>query len=189
MRQVVSGLFISVDGVVESPDQWQVAFDEEMGAELGTTLEKADAVLLGRNTWTEWSGYWPNHTGDGEDAGFADWINNSPKYVASTTLSDVGAWPNSTLLTGDLAEAVGRLKATEGGTISVAGSPTLVRSLLAAGVLDELQLMISPVVAGRGRRKLFADDAAPQQLELVGAKGTSTGTIIATYRPVAASSR
>jgi dihydrofolate reductase len=133
----------------------------------------------------EWAGYWPSYTGDGEDAGFAKWINNSPKYVASTTLTDVGAWPGSTLLRGDVVEAVRELKAGEGGAISVAGSPTLVRSLLAAGVLDELQLMISPVVAGGGRRTLFAGDAAQQQLELVSATGTSTGTIIATYRPAA----
>src|SRR3954463_10430333 len=109
MRKVVSGLFISLDGVVESPNQWQFEFDEDMGAALTTTLESSDAVLLGRVTYTEWAGYWPTVT-SGDDAGFATWINTSPKYVASTTLDNVDDWPNSTLITGDLAAAVHRLK-------------------------------------------------------------------------------
>ncbi len=182
MRRVVSGLFISLDGVVESPDQWQFDFDEEMGAELSRSLESADAVLLGRVTYTEWAGYWPSVTG-GEDAGFADWINSSPKYVASTTLEHVDEWPNSTLLTGDLADAVKQLKAGEGKDISVAGSPSLVRSLLEHDLLDELVLLIHPVIAGGGRKKLFADDAALKKLELVSARPTPSGVIIATYRP------
>jgi dihydrofolate reductase len=182
MRRVVSALFIALDGVVEAPNEWQHAFDEEMGALLTSTLETADAVMLGRTTFTEWAGYWPNVT-DGPDVGFADWINGSPKYVASTTLSDVDGWANSTLLKGDLAEAVGRLKAGEGKDISVAGSPGLVRSLVDLGLLDELTLLIHPVVAGGGRTKLFADDAAQRSLELVGARSTSSGTVIASYRP------
>jgi dihydrofolate reductase len=183
VRKVVSGLFISVDGVVESPDQWQATFDEEMGAELAKILASTDSVLLGRATYTEWAQYWPNYSGDGEDAAFANWINNSPKYVVSTTLDSVDEWPNSTLLKGDLAESIGELKAGEGKGISVAGSPTLVRSLLARDLLDELQLMVSPVVAGGGRQKLFADDGELKRLELVDARPTSTGVIIATYRP------
>lgn len=183
MRRVVSSLFVSLDGVAESPDQWQFDFDAEMGAELERTLEAADAVLLGRVTWTEWAGYWPAVT-DGEDAGFANWINSSPKYVASTTLDSVDDWSNSTLLTGDLAGAVRELTATGGKDIAVAGSPGLVRSLLEQDLLDELVLLIHPVVAGGGRKRLFADDAALKRLELVGARPTSSGVVIATYRPV-----
>jgi dihydrofolate reductase len=183
MRRVVSSLFVSLDGVAEAPNEWQFGFDEEMGAVLGSALENADAIILGRVTWTEWAGYWPGVTG-GEDAGFADWINGSPKYVASTTLDDVSGWANSTLLKGDLTEAVTALKAGEGKDISVAGSPGVVRSLLALGLLDELVLLIHPVVAGGGRKKLFADDAALTKLELVSAKPTTTGVVIATYRPV-----
>jgi dihydrofolate reductase len=182
VRKVYSGLFISLDGVVESPDQWQQAFDEEMGAALATALEANDTLLLGRVTFTEWAGYWPNYSG-GEDQVFADWINNSPKYVASTTLDDVDQWANSTLIKDDVADAVKQLKAAEGKGISVAGSPTLVRSLVEQDLLDELQLMIAPVVAGGGRKKLFADDSALKKLELVSAQQTSSGTIIATYRP------
>jgi dihydrofolate reductase len=183
VRKVVSGLFISVDGVVESPDQWQESFDEEMGAELAKTLASTDAVLLGRVTYADWAQYWPNYSGDGDDAAFANWINSSPKYVVSTTLDSVDEWPNSTLLKGDFAESIGALKAGEGKSIAVAGSATLVRSLLAHDLLDELQLMISPVVAGGGRQRLFDDDGELKHLDLVDARGTSTGVIIATYRP------
>ena len=183
MRKVVSGLFISLDGVVESPDQWQFAFDEEMGAALTTTLETTDAILLGRVTYSEWAGYWPTVT-SGEDAGFANWINNSPKYVASTTLDHVDEWANSTLIKGDVAGAIKRLKAGEGKGIAVAGSPTLVRSLIDQSLVDELVLLIHPVIAGGGRKKLFADDASLRKLELVGAQPTSSGVVIATYRPM-----
>ncbi|MEX0168238.1 dihydrofolate reductase family protein [Streptomyces sp. LMG1-1-1.1] len=183
MRKVVSGLFVSLDGVAQSPNEWQFAFDEEMGAALGETLETADTILLGRVTFTEWAGYWPTVT-SGEDAGFARWINESPKYVFSSTLESVDEWANSTLVSGDPAAAIEKLKAGEGKNITVAGSPTLVRSLLERDLLDELVLLIHPVVAGEGRRKLFADDAALKKLELVSARPTSSGVIIATYRPV-----
>ena len=183
MRKVVSGLFVSLDGVAEAPDQWQFEFDEEMGAALTTTLETADTVLLGRVTYTEWAGYWPTVT-SGEDVGFANWINNSPKYVVSTALDNVDDWANSTLIKGDLATAIKQLKAGEGKDIAVAGSPGLVRSLLEQDLLDELILLIHPVIAGGGRKKLFADDASLKKLELVSAQPTSSGVIIATYRPV-----
>ncbi|MFD0078565.1 dihydrofolate reductase family protein [Streptomyces sp. NPDC127166] len=182
MRKVVSGLFVSLDGVAQSPNEWQFAFDEEMGAALQETLETADAILLGRVTFTEWAGYWPTVT-SGEDAGFAKWINESPKYVVSSTLDSVDDWANSTLVRGELATAIEELKAGEGKNITVAGSPTLVRSLLELDLLDELVLLIHPVVAGEGRKKLFADDAALKKMELVSARPTSSGVIIATYRP------
>ncbi|KAB2352185.1 dihydrofolate reductase family protein [Actinomadura rudentiformis] len=182
MRKVVSALFISLDGVAEAPDQWQFDFDAEMGEELGKSMESADAILLGRVTYTEWAGYWPTVT-EGEDAGFANWINNSPKYVVSSTLDNADDWANSTLLKGDLAAEIDKLKATEGKDITVAGSPGLVRSLIEHDLLDELVLLIHPVVAGGGRKKLFADDATLTKLELVSAKPTSSGVIIATYRP------
>ncbi|MGW8762586.1 dihydrofolate reductase family protein [Streptomyces sp. NPDC055815] len=182
MRKVVSGLFVSLDGVAQSPNEWQFAFDEEMGAALAETLETADTILLGRVTFTEWAGYWPTVT-SGEDVGFAQWINESPKYVFSSTLDSVDDWENSTLVSGDPAATIEGLKAGEGKNITVAGSPTLVRSLLEQDLLDELVLLIHPVVAGEGRKKLFADDAALKKLELVSARPTSSGVIIATYRP------
>jgi dihydrofolate reductase len=179
MRKLTAGLFSSIDGVVEAPDQWQPAFDDEMGAALGRILDGQDAVLLGRTTFEEWAGYWPNS----DDEPFASFINGTQKYVASTTLDTVDQWPNSTLVTGSVTDFVADLKRQDGGTIGTAGSPTLVRSLVEAGLVDELILMISPVVAGKGLRRLFPDTATPATFELVEAQGTSTGTIIATYRP------
>lgn len=184
MRKLVSGLFISLDGVAESPDQWQFDFDAEMGEALTTTLETADTILLGRVTYTEWAGYWPTVT-SGEDVGFANWINNSPKYVASNTLENVDDWANSTLIRGDLSGAINDLKAGQGKNISVAGSPGLVRSLLDLNLLDELVLLIHPVIAGEGRKKLFADDTKLKKLQLDSAQPTSSGVVIATYRPLA----
>jgi dihydrofolate reductase len=178
MRKVTAGLFSTIDGVVEAPDQWQPAFDEEMGAVLGRMLEEQDAVLLGRVTFEEWAGYWPTST----DEPFASWINATPKYVASTTLDSVDHWPNSTLVKGSLSDFVADLKQQDGGTIGTAGSPTLVRSLVEHGLLDELTLMISPVVAGGGRARLFPDDGPLRSFELVEAQPTSSGAVIATYR-------
>ena len=179
MRKVTAGLFSSIDGVVQAPNEWQSAFDEEMGATLSRMLDEQDAVLLGRVTFEEWAGYWPTST----DEPFASWINGTQKYVASTTLGSVDQWANSTLITGAVADFVTALKQQDGGTIGTAGSPTLVRSLIEHGLLDELTLMISPVVAGGGRMRLFPDDAPLTNFELVEAQPTSSGTVIATYRP------
>jgi dihydrofolate reductase len=179
MRKVTAGLFSSIDGVVEAPDEWQPAFDEEMGAALSRMLEEQDAVLLGRVTFTEWAGYWPTST----DEPFASYINSTQKYVASTTVGSVGQWPNSTLIKGPVADFLAELRQQDGGTIGTAGSPSLVRSLIEQGLLDELTLMISPVVAGGGRKRLFADDAALTGFELAHAQPTSSGALIVTYRP------
>ena len=179
MRKVTAGLFSSIDGVVEAPDKWQPAFDDEMGAALSRMLEDQDAVLLGRKTFEEWAGYWPTST----DEPFASWINSTPKYVASTTLDSVDQWANSTLMKGSVADFVADLKRQKGGTIGTAGSPTLVRSLIEHGLVDELTLMISPVVAGSGRARLFSDGAALRAFELVEAQPTSSGALIVTYRP------
>ena len=180
MRKVTAGLFSSIDGVVEAPNEWQPSFDEEMGAVLSRMLEEQDAVLLGRVTFTEWAGYWPNST----DEPFASWINSTPKYVASSTLDSVDQWSNTTLMKGSVAEFVAELRQQDGGTIGTAGSPSLVRSLIAQGLLDELTLMISPVVAGSGRKRLFPEDTAPTRFELVEGQPTSSGALIATYRPI-----
>jgi dihydrofolate reductase len=178
MRKVTAGLFSSIDGVVEAPNEWQPAFDEEMGAVLSRMLDEQDAVLLGRVTFTEWAGYWPTST----DEPFASYINSTQKYVASTTLGSVDRWPNSTLIKGSVAGFLAELRQQDGGTIGTAGSPSLVRSLIEQGLLDELTLMISPVVAGGGRKRLFADDATLTRFELAHAQPTSSGTLIATYR-------
>jgi dihydrofolate reductase len=121
MRKVTAGLFSSIDGVVEAPNEWQHAFDPEMGAALSRMLDEQDAVLLGRVTWSEWAGYWPTST----DEPFASWINGAQKHVASTTLDSTDAWAGSTLIKGELADHVADLRERDGGTIGTAGSPTL----------------------------------------------------------------
>jgi len=179
MRKVYAGLFSSIDGVVEAPSEWQPAFDQEMGAALSRMLQEQDAVLLGRVTFTEWAGYWPTST----DEPFASWINSTQKYIASTSLDSVGQWPNSTLIKGPVADFLAELRQQDGGTIGTAGSPTLVWSLIQEGLIDELTLMISPVVAGGGRKRLFPGDAALTRFELAEAQPTSSGALIVTYRP------
>ena len=171
MRTVVAYELVSLDGVAEAPDRFITTWDDVMDANLAAVIATQDAVLLGRVTFTEWAGYWPTST----DEPFASWINGTQKYVASTTLDTVEQWPNSTLIKGPVTDFVADLREQDGGTIGVGGSPSLVRSLIQAGLLDELTLMISPVVAGGGRRRLFPGDAAPATFELAEATPTSTG--------------
>lgn len=180
MRKVIAGLFISLDGVVEAPGSWQEHFDEDMGEALTEQLTSQDAVLLGRVTYQEWASYWPNATGD---EGFADFINSTPKYVFSTTLDNVDEWENSTLVKGDLAQEIARLKRQPGKNIGTAGSPTLVYSLLEQDLLDELILLVHPVVVGSGKR-LFKDGSSLKRLKLLSSKPTRTGTVILSYQPV-----
>jgi len=178
VRNVVSGLFLSLDGVAEAPNEWQFDhFDAGMMAAMTSMLDAQDAVLLGRVTYQEWAGYWPTST----DEPFASFINGIPKYVVSTTLDTV-EWSGSTLLKGDLAEEIARLKQQPGKNIGVAGSPTLVRSLLENDLLDELTLAVHPVVAGRGKR-LFRDGSDLKRLTLVSSTTTETGVALLTYRP------
>lgn len=137
-------------------------------------------MLLGRVTWAEWAEYWPTST----DEPFASWINSTSKYVVSTTLDSVDRWPNSILIKGSLTDFVAELRHRDGGTIGTAGSPSLVRSLIEQKLLDELTLMISPVVVGGGRKRLFPNQAAPARFELAEGQATSSGALIATYRPI-----
>jgi dihydrofolate reductase len=180
MRKVVSWLFISLDGVVEAPNEWQFdVLDDDMLADLTSQSDAEDAMLLGRVTYQEWAPYWPTST----DEPYASHINNIPKYVVSTTIDDVewGKWEKPTLIKDDLAEEITKLKKQSGKNIGVGGSPTLVRSLLQEGLLDELKLMIHPVIAGKGKR-LF-NDSDLQRLKLVDSKVTGTGVVIVTYQP------
>jgi dihydrofolate reductase len=182
MRKVVAGLFITLDGVVESPEKWQLDyFDQDVMAGMGTHIAAEDTVLLGRVTYQEWADYWPTST----DEPYASHINNTPKYVVSTTLDKVewGKWDNATLIKGELAEEIAKLKQQPGNNIGVAGSPTLVHSLLQDDLLDELTFMIHPIVVGTGKR-LFKDGDALKRLKLVYSKPTRTGVLILTYQPV-----
>ena len=179
MRKVTAGLFHSIDGVVERPDQFQFdSFDDELGALLGGVMGKVDTVLMGRVGYEEWAGYWPTAQQDND---FANFINSVPKHVASETLSGPLSWQNSTLIEGDLLDFVKNLKQQEGGEIGVMGGISLVRQLMLAGLMDELTLIMHPVVAGHGRR-LFDETTPRTRLELVGSQQTSKGNVVATYR-------
>lgn len=181
MRKVASGLFISLDGVVESPDKWQFDyFDEDMMATMGSYIAGEDTIFLGRVTYQEWAPYWPTSS----DEPYASHINNAPKYVVSTTLDKVewGKWNNATLIRGNPVEEINRLKQLPGKNIGVAGSPTLVRSLLQNDLLDELILMVHPVIVGNGKH-LFKDGDNLKRLKLVDSKTTRSGVVILTYQP------
>ena len=181
MRKIVAGLFLSLDGVVESPDQWHFPyFNDEMGEAVGTQMAAADTMLLGRVTYQEFAGYWPQQSSDVEPA---DYMNNTPKLVVSTTLDTV-EWQNSTLIKGNVAQELTRLKQEPGKNISVVGSATLVRSLLREDLLDELRLLVHPIVVGRGKR-LFEDGGGQKALKLVESKTFSTGVLSLTYQPAA----
>ncbi len=181
MRKIKSHFFISLDGVVESPDKWHFPyFNDEMGDAVGSQMASADAMLLGRVTYQEFAGYWPHQT---SDVPIADYMNTTPKLVVSTTLDTV-EWQNSTLITGDVAGELRRLKQQPGKDISITGSATLVRSMLRDGVLDELRLLVHPIVVGSGKR-LFDDggDRDRVALKLVESRTFTTGVLYLTYAP------
>ena len=181
MKKVTAGLFVSLDGVTESPEKWQLPyFNDEMGEAVGAAMAAADAMLLGRVTYQEFASYWPGVSS--EDQPFADYMNNSPKYVVSRILEGPLEWNNSTLIKGNLVEEIARLKRQPGKNIAITGSVTLVQSLLEQDLLDELGLMIHPVVVGSGKR-LFEEGGDPKKLKLVESKTFSTGVVYLTYQP------
>ncbi|MDP9869142.1 MULTISPECIES: dihydrofolate reductase family protein [Streptosporangium] len=176
-RKIAAGLFISLDGVVEAPERWHFPYlSEEMGAVVGQMYAEADTLLLGRVTYEAFAAVWPHQTGE-----MADAINGIGKVVASTTLTQV-TWDNSTLIEGDLVAAVKELKEQPGGTIALSGSVSLVRTLLAAGLLDELRLLVHPLVVGAGMR-LFPEDTPPVPLELARSATFANGVLDLTYQP------
>lgn len=189
MRKLVVGTFLSVDGVMQgpgAPDEdteggfelggWQVPlFDDEVGAAVGGWMEQMDALLLGRKTYEIFAGFWPT-----SDDPFAERLNTVQKYVASRTLQSA-EWQNTTLLSGDAADAVRELKAGDGGEIHVTGSGDLIQTLIAHDLVDEFRLIIHPVLLGSGKR-LFGDGTVPTGLELTESRTTSTGSVIQVYR-------
>jgi dihydrofolate reductase len=181
MRKVLAALFISLDGVTQSPEKWQFNhFDADMIVAMQKHLAAEDTILLGRVTYQEWAPYWPNHPKEP----YGRHINNTPKYVVSTTLEKVewGKWDHINLIRGDLVEEVTKLKQQPGKNIGVAGSPTLVRSLLQEDLIDGLTLMIHPLIAGNGKRFLEAGSDL-KRLQLVNSEVTTTGVVILTYQP------
>jgi dihydrofolate reductase len=183
MRKITAGLFISLDGVVEAPDQWHFPyFNDEMGAAVDATLGAADTILFGRKTYDSFAGAWPEReTAGGEDAPFAKALGDTRKIVVSNQKLEF-TWRNSEQLEGDLVEAVTALKNESGGNIALSGSVSVVRQLLAAGLLDELQLLVHPIVVRNGTR-LFDEGETPIPLRLILSETFKTGVVNLVYGP------
>jgi dihydrofolate reductase len=180
MRKLKAWLYMTLDGVVEAPENW-VMPDDEMFEEQTADYAASDALLLGRGTYEVFAASWPQR---GSDVPNADWMNNTQKYVASTTLESP-EWQNTTVLEGDASEAVSRLKQEDGATITLNGSATLLRSLLRAELVDDLRLFLHPVVLGSGHR-LFDNGEDLGVLKLTECHAYDNGVVSLTYQPTEA---
>ncbi len=180
MRRVIVSEFVSLDGVMEEPG-WTFQFpSEDRDRYKFDELAAADALLLGRVTYEGFAAAWP---GMEEQTGeYGAWMNGYPKHVVSTTLEEPLEWNNSTLIGGNVAEEISRLKQQPGKDILVFGSADLVNTLVGHDLVDEYRLMIFPVVVGEGKR-LFADGLATKSLRLVDSKTFESGAVVLTYRP------
>ena len=192
MSKLVVFESITLDGVMQAPGRpdedrrggfehggWGVAYsDPSLGRAAAEGMSQPGALLLGRRTYEDFYAVWPKRT----DSPFSEVLNKRQKYVASRTLQEPLPWMNSTLLKGDVADTVPRLKQQEIGVLTVLGSGQLVRSLMQHNLIDQYVLLIHPLVLGTGRR-LFGDGAQPAKLALVDSKTTTNGVIVATYQP------
>lgn len=185
MGKVIVSEFVSLDGVMEAPDQWHFPFSHDaMGAYKFDELRAADAMLLGRVTYDEFAAAWPTMPDTGE---FGERMNGLPKYVVSTTLN-AAAWHNSHRINEKVPEAIAGLKREIGGDILIAGSADLINSLLPHDLIDEYRLMIHPVVVGRGKR-LFRDGNATKALTLAETKQLGPNVVVLTYQRAAEAER
>ena len=180
MRKVVAVELVSVDGVMESPEEWAFSYsNDEMEEANASGMAASDALLLGRVTYEGLAAFWPNQPGG---TPMVDYINSVPKFVVSRKLEEPLEWNNSTLIKGDeFAEGIAELKRRPGKDITIIGSGALVRSLLGDGLLDELRLMVHPVALGGGKR-LFEDGGDRKALELGDSRTFGTGVLYVTYR-------
>ncbi len=179
MRKVVAVELVSVDGVMESPEKWAFSYsNDEMEEANASGMAASDALLLGRVTYEGMAAFWPNQPGG---TPMVDYINSVPKHVVSTTLEEPLGWNNSMLIKGNVAEEVAELKRQLGKDITILGSGVLVRSLLRDGLIDELRLMVHPLVLGGGKR-LFENVGDRQSLELVESRTFDTGVVSLAYR-------
>jgi dihydrofolate reductase len=180
VRKIAAGLFVSLDGVVETPERWSMPyFNEELGQEVGAQMAAADTLLVGRITYQGFAAAF-----GGQSGGDADQMNSVQKVVVSTTL-DKAEWQNSTLIKSNVAEEIATLKQQPGKNIGMSGSATLVRWLLRQGLLDELHLLVIPTLVGHGKR-LFEDEGDPVPMRLAESKLLSNGVLHVTYVPAAA---
>jgi dihydrofolate reductase len=194
MRKVIADEWMTLDGVIQAPGQpdedpsggfqhggWHVGyFDDLAQRQVVDSVVNAGGFLLGRRTYEIFAAHWPNAAE--EEQVLAEPLNSKPKYVASRTLAEPLAWQNSTVLQGDVADAVAALKREDGEDLHLIGSSQLVQTLVERDLLDEFHMMIDPVVVGGGKR-LFRDDGVRRPLRLVDSQVTTMGVIIATYTP------
>ena len=192
MRKLTVFNSVTLDGVMQAPGRpdedrrdgfthggWAVPYNDEVMAQaVAEGMADPGPLLLGRRTYEDFFSFWPQQTGNP----FSEVLDNTRKYVASTTLAEPLPWRNSELLAGDAADAVAGLKRQPGQGLTVLGSGELVQALRRRDLIDEYLLLLHPLVLGSGRR-LFPDGGPAASLRLVDAKPTTTGVIIATYRP------
>lgn len=176
MGRIVSHFFITLDGVVESPEEWQFPYFDEDVASIVHAGTSAAAFLMGRRLYDGWVQHWPRQ---GSEVFFADFINTVPKYVLSSTLTDP-TWHHTSVLGG--LEEVRRLKESVDGEIAMSGSATTVRVLLAQGLLDELDLLVHPIVVGAGQRLFERVDAGPS-FRLLASRALGSGVLHLRYAP------
>ena len=177
-RTLAATLFMSLDGVVESPEKWTFQFgDDALWKFKSEETFASDTLLLGRVTYEGFAAAWP---GRKDPDGFADRFNSMPKYVASRTLKKLD-WNNSHLIKGDLATEISKLKRERGQDIVIHGSPSLIRALLPFDLIDEYRLLVYPLVLGRGKR-LF-DESSKANLKLTESQAFSKGVVKLVYRP------
>ena len=177
MRKVVAYELMSLDGVTENPDGFFTDWDEAMEANLGAVIAAQDSVILGRRSYEEWARYWPSS----DIEPFATFINGVAKYVATSTPLDQ-RWANATVVDGELVEFVRDLRNQPGADIGVHASISVAQALLAAGVVDELRLVIAPAIAGSGRRLL--DGLPAMRLESIRSTTSPTGSLLVDYRAI-----
>jgi dihydrofolate reductase len=190
MSKIVVIENLTLDGVMQAPGRpdedprggfshggWALPYsDAVLGSFMAERMATTRALVLGRRTYEDFAGYWPKQS----DNPYTEVLDNTTKYVASSTFAEPLPWRNSELLEGDAADALARLKAEPGGELVVLGSGELTRSLMRQGRVDEFILLVHPLVLGQGRR-LFPDEGPPAALRLVDSRGTTTGVVIATY--------
>jgi len=195
MRKIIVSEFLTLDGVMQAPggpDEdrsegfnhggWQMPYFDEITAKaIIEGLTEAGGFVLGRKTYEIFAAYWP--TAPAEVQAFAEPLNNLPKFVASKTLREPLAWNNSTLIAGNVAEEVAKLKRQSGNDLRVIGSGELVQTLMKHNLIDEYVLMVHPLVLGSGKR-LFREGGSSANLKLIDIKTTGKGVAIITYQPI-----
>jgi dihydrofolate reductase len=194
MRKLIVTEWMTLDGVVQAPGDsredgtggfrhggWHLRYFDDISREwVISNLTEAGGLVLGRRTYESFAPHWPN--APAEEQVIAEPLNNLPKFVASTTLTEPLEWSNSTLLGQDVPAAITELKRQDHGDLLVIGSSQLVRTLIASDLVDEFRLMVDPLLAGGGKR-IFDDDGVLRPLRLIELQPTTTGAVLATYGP------